>query len=396
VNILYVESSRSWGGQEYRTCLEINWLNAREHQAWLICDPNSEVFPKAQKLGTRVWAMRLRRRLDPIASLRIWLFCRRHQISLIKTYSSKDHWLCFPLFVLGMPLTRARCITEPIGNRKRAFIFKYGCSKIMADARVIKKQLVKENGVSPDKIHVIGSGVDLSRFNPSRDRMKFRREMGFSENTPVIVNIGMIRSDKGQKRLMKAAQIILQRHPDARFVVVGQGTGDRLREAELREAINKLGLESKFIMLGYRWDTPDILAAADMMVIASLSTEASPIVLREAFASGCPVVATTIGDVPEIIRHGENGLIVEPDKVDALANAIAQFLFDRDLARRCADNALRYAREHFSFDGMMQAKLDVDLALIQRNKARVVTESKGAIPSSRTAAPSAEFVSSDR
>ena len=396
MNILYVESSRSWGGQEYRTCLEINWLNAREHQAWLICDPKSEVLPKAQELGTRVWAMRLRRRLDPIASLRIWLFCRRHQINLIKTYSSKDHWLCFPLFVLGMPLTRARCITESIGNRKRAFIFKYGCSKIVADARVIKKQLVEENGVSPDKIHVIGSGVDLSKFNPSRDRMKFRREMGFSENTPVIANIGMIRSDKGQKRLMKAAQIILQRYPDARFVVVGQGTGNRLREAELREAIYKSGLESKIIMLGYRWDTPDILVAADMVVIASLSTEASPIVLREAFASGCPVVATRIGDVPEIIKHGENGLIVEPDKVDALANAIVQFLSDRELARRCANNALRYAREHFCFNGMMQAKLDVDLALIQQDKAPVVTESKGAISSSRAAAPSVEFVSSDR
>ncbi len=335
MNILYVESSRSWGGQEYRTCLEINWLNAREHQAWLICDPKSEVFPKAQELGTRVWAMRLRHRLDPIASLRIWLFCRRHQINLIKT--------------------RARCITESIGNRKRAFIFKYGCSKIVADARVIKKQLVEENGVSPDKIHVIGSGVDLSKFNPSRDRMKFRREMGFSENTPVIANIGMIRSDKGQKRFIKAAQIILQRRPDARFVVVGQGTGVRLREAELREAIYKSGLESKIIMLGYRWDTPDILVAADMVVIASLSTEASPIVLREAFASGCPVVATRIGDVPEIIKHGENGLMVEPDKVDALANAIVQFLSDRELARRCAGNALRYAREHFCFNGMMQA-----------------------------------------
>ena len=396
MNILYVESSRSWGGQEYRTCLEINWLNASEHRAWLICDPKSEVFPKAQELGTRVWAMRLRRRLDPIASLRIWLFCRRHQINLIKTYSSKDHWLCFPLFVLGMPLTRARCITESIGNRKRAFIFKYGCSKIVADARVIKKQLVEENGVSPDKIHVIGSGVDLSKFNPSRDRMKFRREMGFSEHTPVIANIGMIRSDKGQKRFIKAAQIILQRRPDARFVVVGQGTGDRLREAELREAIYKSGLESKIIMLGYRWDTPDILVAADMVVIASLSTEASPIVLREAFASGCPVVATRIGDVPEIIKHGENGLIVEPDKVEALANAIVQFLSDRELARRCADNALRYAREHFCFNRMMQAKLDVDLALIQQDKASVVTESKGAISSSRAAAPSVEFVSSDR
>src|SRR5260370_37234959 len=172
---------------------------------------------------------------------------------------------------------------------------------MMADEQVIKKQLIEENGVSPDKIHVIGSGVDLSKFNPGRDRMKFRREMGFSENTPVIVNIGMIRSDKGQKRLMKAAQIILQQHPDERFVVVGQGTGHRLREAELREAIYKLGLESKIIMLGYRWDTPDILAAADMAVFASLSPEGSPLVLREAFPSGCSVISTKDAGISENI-----------------------------------------------------------------------------------------------
>src|SRR5260370_18391949 len=114
-----------------------------------------------------------------------------------------------------MPLMRAVYITEPIGNRKRGFILKYGCSKIMADVRVIKKQLVKENGVSPDKIHVIGSVVDLSRFNPSRDRMKFRCEMGFSKNTPVIVNMVMILSDKVKKLLIKAPQIILQAHPYA-------------------------------------------------------------------------------------------------------------------------------------------------------------------------------------
>ena len=380
MNTLYIESSRSWGGQEYRTCLEINWLNAHGHQAWLICDPKSEVFPKSQELGTRTSAMRLRRRLDPIASLRIWLFCRRHQIDLIKTFSSKDHWLCFPLFLFGMPVTRARCITDPIGNKTRAFIFKYGCSKIVADARVIKKQLVEQNGVSPDKIDVIGSGVDLSKFNPGRDGMKFRREMGFSENTPVIANIGMIRSDKGQKRFMKAAQIILEQRPDARFIVVGQGTGNRLREAELREAIYNSGLQNKIIMLGYRWDTPDILAAANMVVIASLDTEASPIVLREAFASGRPVVATKVGDIPEIIEHRQNGLLVEPRDIKALAAAILEFLSDQELAAHCAANGLRYAREHFSFDRMMEAKLQIDASLSRTRKASPLPSTNPATP----------------
>jgi glycosyltransferase involved in cell wall biosynthesis len=395
MNFLYLESSGSWGGQEYRTCLEINWLNAHGHETWLICDPKSDVFAKAQQLGTRVLSMPLRTRIDLLASLRIWLFCRRHQIDLIKTYGSKDHWLCLPLFLLGMPVTRARCITDPLGNRVRGFIYKYGCSKIMADAEVIKKQLIEQNGISPEKITVIGSGVDLSKFKPGRDGMKFRQEMGFHAETPIIANIGMIRSDKGQQRLMKAALVVLQQRPDARFIFVGQGTGDRLRETKLRQAIYDSGLENKIIMLGYRWDTPDILAAANMVVIASLSTEASPIVLREAFASGRAVVATKIGDVPEIIQDGENGLMVEPNDSNALADSILRFLSDERLAARCAANALRYARDHFCFNRMMLAKLDVDLALYDQRKEPLVAVPNDATPASLGPARSAELVSPD-
>ena len=366
MNILHLESSGSWGGQEFRTCLEINWLNARGHQAWLICDPKSEVLPRAQELGTRVLALPMRRRIDPIASLRIWLFCRRHAIDLIKTYSSKDHWLCLPLHLSGLPVTRARCITDPLGNRSRGFIYKHGCSKIVADAKVIKRQLIEQNGIAPDKIEVIGSAVDLLKFSPDLDSMKFRQEMGISAETPLIANIGMIRSDKGQMRLMRAAQMVLRQRPDARFVFVGQGTGDRWREQRLRQAIYDAGLENKIMMLGYRWDTPEILVAANMVVIASLCTEASPIVLREAFATGRPVVATKVGDVPEIVEHGENGLVVEPNDSNALAAAIMQFLTDEKLAQRCATNALKHAREHFCFNRMMRAKLAVDAALVQR------------------------------
>ena len=370
MNILHLESSGSWGGQEYRTCLEVNWLNAHGHEAWLICDPKSEVFPRAKQLGTRVRARPLRRRIDPIASLRIWLFCRRHRIDLIKTYSSKDHWLCFPLFFCGMPVTRARCITDPLGQKNRAFIYRHGCAKIVADAQVIKKEFIEQYGIAPEKIEVIGSAVDLEKFSPKRDPMKFRREVGLSAETPIIANIGMIRPDKGQFNLVEAARIVRHQRKDAHFVFVGEATGGRSREKWVRKAIDRAGLNGNVLMMGYRWDIPDILAAANMVVIASRHTEASPIVLREAFASGRPVVATRVGDVPEIIVHGENGLIVQPNDSNALATAILLFLSDPSLAERCAANGLRYAREHFCFDRMMRAKLDVDLALVEANRKR--------------------------
>jgi L-malate glycosyltransferase len=128
-------------------------------------------------------------------------------------------------------------------------------------------------------------------------------------------------------------------------------------------------------MIGYRWDTPEIYTASDVVVIASLRTEASPIVLREAFATGRPVAATKVGDVPEIIVHGENGLMVEPGDSNALANSILLFLSDEKLAARCGANGLRYARENFSFDRMMQSKLDVDLALVGQKTASATEDS---------------------
>ena len=385
MNILYVESSRSWGGQEYRTCLEINWLNAHGHQAWLVCNPDSQVHSKASELATRVVTMPLRSRVDPLCTLRLWKFCRQNKIDLLKTYSSKDHWICLPLFVCGIPLSRARCITDPIGSASRAFVFKHGCSQIVADASVIKRQLVKQNGIDPAKIEVIGSAVDLVKFKPPRNRTKFRREIGVGDDISLIGNVGMIRPDKGQLQLVKAAPLVFEKHPGARFVIVGQGTGILKRGINVRNAIDQAGLADKIIMTGYRWDTPNVYAACDMIVIASLHTEASPIVLREAFASGRPVIATKVGDIPEIVRHRENGLLIEPGDTQALAAAIMEFISEPELAARCALNGFSYATEHFSFDKMMEAKLRADFDVVPKKARREPgsIDSRGVTPSQR-------------
>jgi glycosyltransferase involved in cell wall biosynthesis len=266
-------------------------------------------------------------------------------------------------------LSRARCITDPIGSRSRAFVFKHGCSQIVADASVIKREFVGKNGIKPEKIEVIGSAVDLEKFKPPRDQTKFRREIGVGDTGPLIGNVGMIRPDKGQLELEIAAPLVLEKYPDARFVIVGQGTGILKRGINVRNAIDRAGLGDKIIMAGYRWDTPNVYAACDMIVIASLRTEASPIVLREAFASGRPVIATKVGDIPEIVRHRENGLLVEPGNTQALASAILEFISDPELAAHCAANGLRYATENFSFDKMMDAKLRADLKIMRTKRA---------------------------
>jgi len=92
--------------------------------------------------------------------------------------------------------------------------------------------------------------------------------------------------------------------------------------------------------------------------------------LREAFASGRPVIATKVGDIPEIVHDRENGLLIEPGNTQALASAILEFISDPELATHCAANGFRYAAENFSFDKMMEAKLRADLAVLRRKHGR--------------------------
>jgi glycosyltransferase involved in cell wall biosynthesis len=75
-----------------------------------------------------------------------------------------------------------------------------------------------------------------------------------------------------------------------------------------------------------------------------------------------------VGDIPEIVRHCENGLLIEPGNTQALASAILEFIFDPELAAHCAANGLRYATENFSFDKMMDAKLRADLAVLRKTQ----------------------------
>src|SRR5205085_8555771 len=142
------------------------------------------------------------------------------------------------------------CITDPIGAAGRTFVYRYGCSRIIADASVIKRQLVRDNGIAPEKIEVVGSAVDLSRFHPGRDGAKFRSEFNIAPDAPLITNVGMIRPDKGQLTLVEAARLVLKKRADARFILVGEGTGVRKKGARVREAIARERLEDRILMLG--------------------------------------------------------------------------------------------------------------------------------------------------
>jgi glycosyltransferase involved in cell wall biosynthesis len=207
-------------------------------------------------------------------------------------------------------------------------------------------------GVPAGYRRTVGYGIDPAGFDPARaDRRKVRRELGLADDTVVIGQVawfypalappvappGMAgRGIKGHEDLLAAARLVLDKRPDVRFLVVGDGFGDRgVRHFEdIRRLASELGVEDAVIFAGRRADLVDVLATLDVSVQCSLSENYGGTI--ESLLMERPMVATAAGGVPEVVIDEETGLLVPVRDPAALATAILRLVEDPLLARRLA------------------------------------------------------------
>jgi glycosyltransferase involved in cell wall biosynthesis len=355
MNILHTESSMNWGGQEFRTVLETIYLNQHGHNAWLFCHSDSQIYRKGKLLGAQVIAIDLTRSWRVDIAVRILFFCLKNKVTIINSHGSKDSTLCLISFIFGIPLVRSRQITNPV---KKILAYKYGCTHIMAAALAIKNGLVMA-GIDKNKITVVGEGVDLEIFNPDLDSAYLRTEFAVAEKDRVVVNVGMIREDKGQIYFLEAARIILEHKNDIKFFLVGEGTGNKDIEKQLHALIKQYGIEKNFFITGYREDTAAFTHLADLVVVASIGTEAQSRVVPQAFATRKTVVSTDIGGLTELVKDEHNGLVIPPKDAAAMAAAILRLLGDERLKQVLENNAFELAVQHLSFDIMMNKTIEL-------------------------------------
>jgi glycosyltransferase involved in cell wall biosynthesis len=179
----------------------------------------------------------------------------------------------------------------------------------------------------------------------------------------------MIRGEKGYNHFVNAASMVLEKLPDARFVIVGDGEPARVRR--LRAKISKMFPRepSPVRLVGYRQEVPSVMAAIDVLVVPS-KQEAQSLVIPQAFATGKPVIASNVGGIPELVRDGVNGYLVSPCDENGLAAAMERLAASPDLRRRFGAVALDLARRELSFD----IKMDLLLASYRQALGRGVIQ----------------------
>lgn len=245
------------------------------------------------------------------------------------------------------PLARLSAYMRYLGAEWLAARF---ADRTIAVSTPIREELIKQHICPPSNVTVVHYGVDLDIFDPAR--------FPTSPDTLTIGCIARISPEKGIQYFIEAAIRLSELWPEVRFDLVG-GVRNKSEQLFLEKCIQILedcGKKSLVRFLGHRTDIPSLLSQMDIVVVPSL-TEGLPIIVLEAMAMGKPVVATKVGGIPEIITHGENGLLVEPGNSAALAGSIERLLQNAELCCKMGKNARARAENAFSIEQMVEQTL---------------------------------------
>jgi len=175
-------------------------------------------------------------------------------------------------------------------------------------------------------------------------------ELGLNGKGPIIGLAARLVEAKGIGYLLRAMTDVVPLFPDISLLIAGDGP----LQDELKRMSVDLGIEKCVLFTGPRLDIPELLQMFDIYILPSVS-EGLPMILLEAMAAGCPIIATEVGGVPMAVHHGQNGSLVKPEDPKALSSEIIRLLSNKDMRERYSENGIRLAREEFSAEAMTRS-----------------------------------------
>ena len=220
-------------------------------------------------------------------------------------------------------------------------------TKIFAVSDAVMERMVRIGRIVEESIQVLYNGIDVRAFDKNRNRMDKRLKTAMS---PVIGTVGRLDPRKGHRYLIEASVDIIRQYPEASILIIGSGK----MESSLKQVASSLGLSERNIrFLGVLKNTSEVLQSMDVFVLPSVE-EGLGIAILEAMAAGVPVVATSVGGIPEIVTHGETGVLVAPKNPKMLADAVMDLLAHPDKADRLRQNAKSMVMKKFDIQGTVE------------------------------------------
>lgn len=206
------------------------------------------------------------------------------------------------------------------------------------------------------KIKVIHNGIDtvwwqsqLLRFT-DEDRKKIKKQVFLAnENTLIIISIAELHERKGLKYLIEAIPIVAKKYPETKLVIIGEGKDRK----NLENLIKKLKIENHVLLAGKQKEIPKLLKSSDIFVLPSLR-EAFGLVILEAMITGIPAIGSKVGGIPEIVKNGENGLLVEPKNSEKLTYILTELIAQQKKRQKFASAGPKTVLKKFTAKKMAE------------------------------------------
>ncbi len=290
---------------------------------------------------------------DLTAIPRLVHYLRSHKTALVHTQLDFSNTLGnIAAKLLCLPsLCTLHTIDDPVKGSKSyrrmkvmLWSLRYFCDRVITVSEELRKHHLAISKVAPEKVITLYNGIDQSHFrNPGIEKNDLlRKDLGIPLNAPLLLTVAVLREPKGIQFMLEAMPTILKEVPEAYYLIVGDGN----YRGALEQLTANLNISNRVVFAGYREAIPDLLSISDVFVLPSL-TEALPTVLAEAMTTGLPIIASTVGGIPEMVQDQTNGILIPPKNPEKLATACIRLLKNKKEAQKMGMEGQTIAASRF-------------------------------------------------
>lgn len=352
------------GGMRQHVLQLAGGLAANGFDAQIACPGDADIVQSALAAGIEVRPVPIVGPLSPVRDLEAVLVLRdviRHgSFDIVHAHGSKAGLVGrIAAMLAGAPNVVMTVHNDVLGGSVRPALrrtvigverFLAGhTSRIIAVSDALKSELIETIGLDPDLIVTVHNGIDLAPYLASIDPGPQRDRYGIPRDAIVFGQAARFAPQKGHETLVAAAVPALEKVPNAYLLLAGDGP---LLEP-VRRAASRTTVASRILFPGFETDVRGLLAALDVFVSSPVS-EGLGMAAIEAMGAGLPVVSVRTGGVPEVVAHGETGILVEPGDVAGLTAGMLRLARDPMTRLAMGEGGRRRAIEEFSEEKMLE------------------------------------------
>jgi glycosyltransferase involved in cell wall biosynthesis len=367
INVVHLVEELTIGGLEKTLTAVVLNLNKKKYNVSVWCLREGGFFAdKLVKEGIDVNILHISTSRNPLSIYKLYRLLKSHKFDIIHTHAYSAGTIGrMSAFLAGVPVIISH--NQNIYNYYNKYyhfverLLSYITDGIICVSDVVKKFANETQGIDTKKLVTIYNGIENVRSVSGKETSGLRKELGIPVNYSVIGTIAQFSEKKGLGYLIRSASILLKLRKDVNFLLVGDGT----IMGELKQLCHNLKIGENVIFAGERGDIPEMLSLIDIFVLPSIR-EGLPLAILEAMACGKPVIATNVGGVPEVIKNGINGILVQPKDPDALHNAMKELLNDAAKRKKMGREGMDICAKSFSSKVMVDRIEELYETLLER------------------------------